>query len=76
MDKSPYLFGKSNLFLDSTLLIPNVWVFHTKQFTNSLQTSYPAIEFNFDTNFLESVHTPQGKGLISQASPKFRSSHK
>lgn len=46
------------LFLLTTLLTPSIWVFHTKQFFNSLwtPTGYQTL------NYLELAQTPQFKG--------------
>lgn len=58
-----YLMG---CFLLPTLLTRNVWVFHTKQLSNSLQTptGCPTSQFNSDTNYPELVQTPQVKGSV------------
>ena len=57
-----------------TLLTPNVQVFYTKQFSNSLWTLTvcPASQFNSNTNYQELTQTPQIKGSDSQDCPNFR----
>ena len=59
------------LFLLIILLTPNVWVFHPKQFSNSLwtPTECPTSQFNSDTNYWWLAQTPQIKGSVPQDCP-------
>lgn len=53
---------------------PNVWVFHTKQYSNSIwtPTGCPKIEFNSDTSYPELLQTPQIRGSVPQDCPSFQ----
>lgn len=52
------------MFLYSIFLTSNIWIFYTKQFSCSLHipTGCPRTEFNYGTNYPDSVQTPQVQG--------------